>query len=110
MPLPNVPIDKIPISLEQTACYGTCPAYKVTIHGDGNVVYVGNNHVRIARLTILMGADTHRLEGYAGAMVGMSPAATEFENASMRSRKRPNGSSAHGKTKGNAKSRYGAVI
>lgn len=34
------------IQLERTACYGTCPAYSVTIHGDGRVEYNGKSHVR----------------------------------------------------------------
>jgi Domain of unknown function (DUF6438) len=29
------------ITLERTPCYGMCPAYRVTIHGDGQVVYTG---------------------------------------------------------------------
>lgn len=28
------------IRLERTRCYGTCPAYSLTIHGDGRVEYV----------------------------------------------------------------------
>jgi hypothetical protein len=32
--------------LERTQCFGSCPAYAVTIHGDGNVEYVGNEHVK----------------------------------------------------------------
>jgi Domain of unknown function (DUF6438) len=28
------------IRLERTSCYGTCPAYVLTIHGDGRVEYV----------------------------------------------------------------------
>jgi len=33
------------ISLERTACYGTCPVYQVTIFADGKVRYEGKNHV-----------------------------------------------------------------
>src|ERR1700746_1609053 len=32
------------ISLERTGCYGSCPAYTVTIRGDGSVTYVGKNY------------------------------------------------------------------
>jgi hypothetical protein len=35
------------ISLERTSCYGNCPAYKVTIHGDGRVEYVGAKDVKL---------------------------------------------------------------
>jgi hypothetical protein len=35
------------IRLERTACYGTCPAYKVTIYGTGEVIYEGKAHVRV---------------------------------------------------------------
>lgn len=34
------------IRFERVGCYGTCPAYTVTIHGDGWVGYDGKNHVR----------------------------------------------------------------
>jgi hypothetical protein len=36
----------VTIQLERTACYGTCPAYSVTIHGDGRVEYNGKSHVK----------------------------------------------------------------
>jgi Domain of unknown function (DUF6438) len=36
----------VTIHLERTACYGTCPAYSVTIHGDGRVEYAGSGHVK----------------------------------------------------------------
>ncbi len=29
------------IRLERTSCYGNCPAYSVTIHGDGRIEYAG---------------------------------------------------------------------
>lgn len=29
------------ISLERTECYGTCPVYRVTVSGDGSVVFKG---------------------------------------------------------------------
>lgn len=35
------------ISLERTACYGSCPVYKVTIQGDGTVTYEGTEWVRV---------------------------------------------------------------
>ena len=33
------------ITLERTACYGTCPVYKVTIYEDGKVLYNGEQFV-----------------------------------------------------------------
>lgn len=36
---PEVRTDKLLISLQRTACYGSCPDYKVTIDGEGNVVF-----------------------------------------------------------------------
>jgi len=35
------------ISLERTSCYGNCPAYKLTIHGDGRVEYEGTANVKV---------------------------------------------------------------
>lgn len=37
---PEVRKDKLLISLQRTACYGSCPDYKVTIDGKGNVVFI----------------------------------------------------------------------
>lgn len=36
---PDVRNDKLLISLQRTACYGSCPDYKVSIDGQGNVVF-----------------------------------------------------------------------
>ncbi len=35
------------ITLERTPCYGTCPDYKLTIYGDGKIVYEGKEYVKI---------------------------------------------------------------
>ena len=35
------------IRLERTRCYGSCPAYTVTIHGDGRVEYSGTFGVKV---------------------------------------------------------------
>ena len=53
-PFPDVDKDKLTISLQRTACFGSCPDYKVTIEGNGHVVFestpnlpdddVGNMH------------------------------------------------------------------
>ena len=34
------------ISLERTACYGTCPVYKLTVYRSGRVEFQGTDHVR----------------------------------------------------------------
>ena len=43
------------VSLERTECYGTCPVYSVTIHGNGLVEYLGELRVDIP------GAQTARI-------------------------------------------------
>lgn len=35
------------ITLERTACFGTCPVYSLTIRGDGTVVYEGKDFVKV---------------------------------------------------------------
>jgi len=35
------------ITLERTRCLGTCPVYKLTISGDGTVVYEGKDFVKV---------------------------------------------------------------
>lgn len=41
-PLPTVPLEEVVLELARSGCFGTCPAYKVTVHGDGHVEYVGS--------------------------------------------------------------------
>jgi hypothetical protein len=38
------PVTKI--SLERTACFGTCPVYKITVYSDGKVEYEGKGYVK----------------------------------------------------------------
>jgi hypothetical protein len=53
--LPDVPLDKVTISLERQGCFGSCPGYKVTVDGNGRATYqgrgfvdvVGSHHYRI---------------------------------------------------------------
>lgn len=33
------------VTLERTACFGTCPAYKITLRRDGTATYVGMEYV-----------------------------------------------------------------
>lgn len=37
----------VSITLERTACFGTCPIYTVTVQGDGTVNYVGEKFVKV---------------------------------------------------------------
>jgi hypothetical protein len=46
------PPDAIPgamviATLERTGCYGECPVYRLTVHNDGSVVYVGTRWVKV---------------------------------------------------------------
>ena len=43
---PPDPVD-VTITLQRTICFGACPAYTVTIAGDGRVEYVGEQFVRV---------------------------------------------------------------
>jgi len=45
-PAENVFSDLL-ITLERTACFGTCPIYKLTISGDGTVIYEGQDFVQV---------------------------------------------------------------
>lgn len=36
------------ISMERNGCFGTCPVYSLTIHGDGSVRYSGEKYVKVA--------------------------------------------------------------
>lgn len=40
----DVDVD-VEISLQQSACFGRCPEYAVTVHGDGSVEFSGNRFV-----------------------------------------------------------------
>ena len=45
-PTENVFSDLV-VTLERTACFGTCPIYKLTISGDGTVIYEGKDFVQV---------------------------------------------------------------
>jgi len=36
------------LTLERTACFGACPIYKLTVYGNGKVVYEGKRFVKVA--------------------------------------------------------------
>ncbi len=40
-------IKDVVITLERGPCYGACPVYKLTVSGDGTVIYKGERFVRI---------------------------------------------------------------
>jgi len=44
--LPESDVKTLTVRLERTACYGICPAYTLTIHGDGRLEYDGKTHVK----------------------------------------------------------------
>src|SRR5436190_20985122 len=44
--LSDTDLKTVTIRMERTGCYGSCPAYTVTIHGDGAVEYDGKRHVK----------------------------------------------------------------
>ncbi len=45
--LSDTDLKAVTIRLERTACFGNCPAYTVTIHGDGRVEYAGKDNVKV---------------------------------------------------------------
>lgn len=50
MPIPSGfrgDIEDVVITLERTRCFGACPAYSVTVYGDGTVVYEGVDFVKV---------------------------------------------------------------
>ena len=38
----------IEITLERTMCFGTCPAYRVSVRDDGTVTYEGREHTKVS--------------------------------------------------------------
>ena len=44
--LSDTDLKTLTIRMERTGCFGSCPAYTVTIHGDGRLEYDGKGHVR----------------------------------------------------------------
>lgn len=47
VPFPQTQLNQVSIELTRSACYGSCPVYKVTVHGDGRVDYEGTQYVSI---------------------------------------------------------------
>jgi hypothetical protein len=44
--LSDADLKAVTVNFERTQCYGTCAAYAVAIHGDGDVEYLGKDHVK----------------------------------------------------------------
>lgn len=42
----SVKINKLSLQMERTTCYGTCPAYVLTIESDGRVLFEGKNYTK----------------------------------------------------------------
>ena len=42
----TTPAEPVEITLQRTACFGTCPEYTVTLKDDGTVVYAGRQFVK----------------------------------------------------------------
>ncbi len=45
-PIPDN-LDDVVITLERTVCFGVCPEYRLTIYGNGTVIYEGKRFVKI---------------------------------------------------------------
>ena len=47
-PTPTPDYSSVQITLERTVCFGFCPIYKLTIHGNGLVEYDGDRNVTVS--------------------------------------------------------------
>jgi hypothetical protein len=45
--LSDAALKGVTVHFERTGCYGNCPAYTVTLHGDGRVEYAGKDNVKV---------------------------------------------------------------
>lgn len=50
--IPKADLQNAVITMERTPCFGTCPAYRLTLHGDGSVVYTGLQFVAVEGVQI----------------------------------------------------------
>ena len=46
-PAPAIQPGGLEVTFERTACFGACPTYRVKIHSDGRVDWVGGANVRV---------------------------------------------------------------
>jgi hypothetical protein len=47
VPLPDVALNQVTISLERQGCFGPCPSYRVTVEGNGRATYEGMGYVDV---------------------------------------------------------------
>lgn len=45
--IPSGKLESVTVTLSRSMCFGTCPAYTVELHGDGNVVYEGRCYTMV---------------------------------------------------------------
>jgi len=50
-PTAEPPAPKLTVHMKRTRCYGSCPAYEVTIASDGSVRFVGEEFVTVDQAT-----------------------------------------------------------
>ncbi len=50
--IPKADLQNAVITMERTPCFGACPAYRLTLHGDGSVVYTGLQFVAMEGVQI----------------------------------------------------------
>lgn len=81
---------RLRIALDRTACFGTCPNYRVEVHGDGEVIYLGRHDVLIEGehpwhvppaslaplIALLRQSDYFKLDGYYQAGITDNPSYT----------------------------------
>ncbi len=48
-PKMSLPVDlqSLVVTLERTPCYGDCPVYKLSMYGDGRIIYEGEKYVKV---------------------------------------------------------------
>ena len=63
---PSASIVNAEISLDRTACFGSCPDYSLTIYGNGTVIYEGRNFVVVTgkQSATIPEQDVRNLVGY----------------------------------------------
>ena len=62
--------NSVKIVLSRTGCFGTCPSYRVEVHGDGAVLYDGGSYVAITgshRASVLSGVVSEMVEAFRAA-------------------------------------------
>ena len=81
---------KLRIALDRTACFGTCPQYRVEVRGDGEVTYRGDANVLVEGehhwhvppanlaplIALLRQSDYFKLDGYYQALITDNPTFT----------------------------------